>query len=99
MYQLGIRNAKANALTRKLDNSPTIAKDDRIRYQHQTILTSNCLSINCIELDANVFIYDRIRKTNIDDEGNRRFNSISKLRSNIEPTISLFGCLEILTSL
>jgi len=60
MYQLDIRNAKANALTRKLNDLSTIAKDDRIRYQHQTILTSNCFSINCIELDANVSIYDRI---------------------------------------
>ncbi len=32
MYQLDIRNVKANVLTRKLDNLSTIAKDDRIRY-------------------------------------------------------------------
>jgi hypothetical protein len=66
MYQSGTRNAKANALTRKPNDSSTTAKDDRIRYQHQTILTSNRLSINCIEPNANVSIYDRIRKANID---------------------------------
>ncbi len=68
MYQLDIRNAKTNVLTRKSNNSSTIAKDDRIRYQHQTILTSNCFPINYIELDANASIYDRIRKTNINDK-------------------------------
>jgi len=32
MYQLNIRNVKANALTRKSNNLFTTTKDDRIRY-------------------------------------------------------------------
>ncbi len=86
---------------RKLDNLPTIAKDDRIRYQHQTILTSNCLSINCIELNANAFIYDRIRKANINNEkcdyfrqviekGKRTFNRVRLDKCFIKDKILLY---------
>jgi len=101
IYQSGTRNAKADALTRKPGDSPTTAKDDRIRYQHQTILTPNRLSINCIEPGADAPIYDRIRKANIDDEecdcfrraieeGKRTFNRVRLDRCSIKDGILLY---------
>jgi len=79
----------------------TIAKDDRIRYQHQTILTFNCFLINCIESNANVSIYDRIRKANINNKkydcfrwiikkNKRTFNRVRLDRCSIKDEILLY---------
>lgn len=68
MYQSGTRIAKADALTRKPGDSPLTIKGDRIRYQHQTILTPDRLQINCVEPVVESSIYERIQKAHADDE-------------------------------
>lgn len=68
MYQSGTKNAKADALTRRAGDTPTSAQDDRLQYQHQTILTPERLEINDTEIDPEVTIFDRVRAANTKDE-------------------------------
>ena len=68
MYQSKIKNAKANVFICKTDDSLIIADDDRLRYQHQTILTSFRLKIHSMKVDEKTFIYERIQTVNKVDE-------------------------------
>ncbi|SLM36168.1 retrotransposon ty3-gypsy subclass protein [Lasallia pustulata] len=68
MYQTGAKNVKADALTRKPGDKPINEEDDRLKYQHQTILTPDRLKINMLEPDPEAPIHDRILNANRDDE-------------------------------
>ncbi|SLM35176.1 t18348probable pol truncated-rice blast fungus magnaporthe gypsy retrotransposon [Lasallia pustulata] len=68
MYQTGAKNIKADALTRKPGDKPINEEDDRLKYQHQTILTPDRLKISVLEPDPEAPIHDRILNANRDDE-------------------------------
>ncbi|KAA6410992.1 MAG: hypothetical protein FRX48_05303 [Lasallia pustulata] len=68
MYQTGAKNIKADALTRKPGDKPINEEDDRLKYQHQTILTPDRLEISVLEPDPEAPIHDRILNANRDDE-------------------------------
>ena len=68
MYQSEIKNAKINVLIYKADDSFITADDDRLKYQHQIILTSFRLEIHSMKADEKVFIYERIQTANRIDE-------------------------------
>ncbi|SLM35328.1 retrotransposon nucleocapsid protein [Lasallia pustulata] len=68
MYQTGAKNIKADALTRKPGDKPINEEDDRLKYQHQTILTPDRLKISVLEPDPEAPIHDRILNANWDDE-------------------------------
>ena len=68
MYQTGAKNVKADALTRKPGDKPINEEDDRLKYQHQTILTPDRLEISVLEPDPEAPIHDRILNANQDDE-------------------------------
>ncbi|SLM36259.1 retrotransposon nucleocapsid protein [Lasallia pustulata] len=68
MYQTGAKNIKADALTRKPGDKPINEEDDRLKYQHQTILTPDRLKISVLEPDPEAPIHDRILNANQDDE-------------------------------
>ncbi|SLM36779.1 reverse transcriptase domain protein [Lasallia pustulata] len=64
MYQTGAKNIKADALTRKPGDKPINEEDDRLKYQHQTILTPDRLEISVLEPDPEAPIHDRILNAN-----------------------------------
>ena len=68
MYQSKIKNAKADVFIRKTDDSLITANDDRLKYQHQTILISFKLKIHNMKVDEEIFIYKRIQTINKVDE-------------------------------
>ena len=68
MYQSEIKNAKTNAFIYKVDDSFITADDDRLKYQHQTILTSFRLKIHSMKVDEKAFIYECIQTVNKVDE-------------------------------
>ena len=63
MYQTGPRNAKADALTRMPSAVPTDPNDERVKYQHQTILTPDRLEVLAGDL-VNTSIHDRVVAAN-----------------------------------
>ncbi|SLM38946.1 reverse transcriptase domain protein [Lasallia pustulata] len=72
IYQTGAKNVKADALTRKPGDKPINEEDDRLKYQHQTILTPDRLEISVLEPDPEAPIHDRILNVNWDDcQGHR----------------------------
>ena len=68
MYQSEIKNAKINVFIYKVDDFFITADDDKLKYQHQTILTSFRLKIHSMKADEEVFIYERIQTVNRVDE-------------------------------
>ena len=60
MYQSKIKNTKIDVLTRKVDDFLIIVDDDRLKYQHQIILTPFRLKIHSMKVDGKAFIYERI---------------------------------------
>ncbi|SLM34160.1 gag polymerase env [Lasallia pustulata] len=64
MYQTGAKNVKADALTRKLRDKQINEEDDRLKYQHQTILTPDRLEISVLEPDPEAPNHDRILNAN-----------------------------------
>ena len=68
MYQSKIKNAKADAFIRKVDDFLIITDDDRLKYQHQIILTSFKLKIHSMKADKEIFISERIQTVNKVDE-------------------------------
>ena len=68
MYQSEIKNAKADAFIYRTDDSLITADDDRLKYQHQTILTPFRLKIYSMKVDEKTFIYERIQTVNKVDE-------------------------------
>ena len=68
MYQSEIKNVKTDALIYKVDNFFITADDDRLKYQHQIILTSFRLKIHSMKADGKAFIYERIQTVNRIDE-------------------------------
>ena len=68
MYQSEIKNAKTNVFIYEVDDFFITADDDRLKYQHQIILTSFRLKIHSMKADEKVFIYERIQTINKVDE-------------------------------
>ena len=68
MYQSEIKNAKTDAFIYKVDDFLITADDNRLKYQHQTILISFRLKIHNMKTDEKVFIYEHIQTVNKVDE-------------------------------
>ena len=67
-------------------------KDDRLLYQHQTILTSERLEISNIESNTNVSIFERIRTANQDNEKCESFRQAIKEKRRFFNRISFQRC-------
>ena len=92
MYQSGIKNAKIDVLIYKVDDFFIIADDDRLRYQHQTILTSFRLKIHNMKTDEKTFIYERIQTVNRIDEKCECFRRTIRKKKKFFNQISLNQC-------
>ena len=68
MYQSRIKNVKTDVFICKIDDFLITADDDKLKYQHQIILTSFRLKIHSIKADEKAFIYKRIQTINKIDE-------------------------------
>ena len=71
-YRPGRKNERADALTRMPGSTPASQDDERIKYQHQTILTPDRLDIAPIEPDDEISedsIYRKVLEANKSDEG------------------------------
>ena len=74
IYRSGSQNLKVDVLIRMAECKFIDFKNERLRQQHQTILTSNRLNFDDIEFDVNVIddlFYHKVFKANkVDDECN-----------------------------
>ena len=68
MYQTGPRNAKADALTRLPNAVPRDQDDDRLKYQHQTILTPDRLETMIMVMNLEDPIHAQILAANKVDQ-------------------------------
>ena len=64
MYQSEIKNIKTNVLFCKVNNFLIIAKNDKIKYQHQINLIFFKLNIYNMKTDKKTFSYERIQSIN-----------------------------------
>ena len=92
MYQSGIKNAKVDVFTRKADDFFIIAENDKLRYQHQTILTLFRLKIHSMKVDEKIFIYERIQTINRVDEECECFRRAIREKKKFFNWISLNQC-------
>ena len=92
MYQSEIKNAKIDAFTYKVDDSLITADDDRLKYQHQTILISFRLKIHSMKADEKTFIYERIQAANRIDEKCECFRRVIREKKKFFNRISLNQC-------
>ena len=92
MYQSGIKNAKIDVFICRADDSFIIAENDRLRYQHQTILTSFRLKIHSMKVDEKAFIYKRIQAVNRADEKCECFRRAIRKKKKFFNRISLNQC-------
>ena len=77
-YQIKSRNVKVDVLTRMFDFILVDFNDERRRYQHQIILTSNRLKIRSMKFDSKTSLYDRMLKVNKNDENCFRYRQTIK---------------------
>ena len=69
MFKLGPRNAKVDALTRLPGSRPRDDKDERVRHQHQTILTPDRLEFDGIAISSiDDPIFHRVAEANRSNE-------------------------------
>ena len=68
MYWSDKQNIKINALTRQVDVMLRNSKDERVRYQWITILTSNWMKIADLKKNISELIYKQVLETNEIDE-------------------------------
>ena len=92
MYQSEIKNAKTDAFICKADDFLITAEDDRLRYQHQTILTSFRLKIHSMKIDKKAFIYERIQTVNKADEEYECFRRTIRKKKKFFNRIPLNQC-------
>ena len=85
MYQSETKNVKINIFIYKID-------DDKLRYQHQTILTSFRLKIHNMKADEKTFIYERIQTINRVDEKCECFRRAIREKKKFFNRISLNQC-------
>ena len=89
MYQSEIKNAKIDAFICKVDDFLITADDDRLKYQHQIILTSFRLKIHSMKTDGKTFIYERIQIVNKIDEKCEYFRRAIREKKKFFNRISL----------
>ena len=65
VFRAGKSNSKADALTRMANARPVDEEDERVRQQHQVILTPDRVDIRATEVEAGLF--ERIHQANRDD--------------------------------
>ena len=92
MYQSGIKNAKTDVFIRKADDFFITADDDRLKYQHQTILTSFRLKIHSMKVDEKIFIYKHIQTVNKVDEKCKCFRRAIREKKKFFNRIPLNQC-------
>ena len=92
MYQSEIKNAKIDVFTRKADDFLIITDDDRLKYQHQTILTPFRLKIHSMKADEKTLIYERIQTINKVDEKCECFRRAIREKKKFFNRISLNQC-------
>ena len=92
IYQSGIKNTKIDAFIYKVDDFFIIADDDKLKYQHQIILTSFRLKIHNMKVVEKVFIYERIQTINKVDEKCECFRRAIRERKKFFIRISLNQC-------
>ena len=92
IYQSEIKNAKTDAFIRKIDDFLITADDDRLKYQHQIILTSFRLKIHSMKADEKAFIYKRIQIINRVDEKCECFRRAIREKKKFFNRISLNQC-------
>ena len=68
MYRPDKQNIKIDALTRRADAVLRDSKDERVRYQRTTILTSNRMKIADLEENISEQIYKQVLEANRIDE-------------------------------
>ena len=69
MYQSKIKNAKVDVFICKVNDFLITAENDKLKYQHQTILILFRLNtIHSMKTDEKAFIYERIQSVNKIDE-------------------------------
>ena len=75
IYRSRSQNLKIDTLTRIIECKLINLKNERLKQQHQIILTSNRLNLDNIEFDVNIIddsFYHKMFKANkIDDEYNK----------------------------
>ena len=92
IYQSEIKNAKIDALIYKADDFLITADDDRLKYQHQIILTSFRLKIHNMKADGKAFIYECIQTINKIDEECECFRRAIREKKKSFNRISLNQC-------
>ena len=65
VFRLGKNNTKADSLTRMSNARPVDQEDERVRHQHQVILTPDRVDIRATEVEAGLF--ERIHEAKKED--------------------------------
>ena len=92
MYQTEAKNVKADALTRKPGDKPVNEEDDRLKYQHQVLLTPERLEIHVLKPEPEAAIHDRILFANQEDEECTAFHTAIANNRKAYNWITLTDC-------
>ena len=94
IFRAGKANIKADALTRMPD-SHSEDDDERIRQQHQIILTQNRMQILVNSMHENESTFDRIVQANKRDEFCQEFRKILTANVIVHNNIKLCNCRNV----
>ena len=83
-YRPGRKNEKADTLTRILGSKPKEGDDERLKYQHQTILTPDRLDLELSLLEeVEIPTYDRVTEANRLDPRCNEFREAVTVRKKV----------------